>query len=152
MSRKALRALLNWAYTVFPIEIGDEVKITVKFQRGMDPTVSEYKWCEIASADVIVDPTQPCDQVGTTKTNYVTVGGDSSLNYIAQGDADYADDYNTTDYIGFCAALPGYNPRLCGGALCAQRTIREIEYSVFRICGWYYDCRLRLVAADTCYR
>ena len=73
----------------------NEVKITVKFQRGMDTAYSEYKWCEKTNANTVVDPKNPCKVVGETK-NYVTIGGDASLSYIAQGDAEYVDNNLTT--------------------------------------------------------
>ena len=75
----------------------DEIRIKVTYQRGFSKDGALYKWCKKSAAEETIDP-KNCGAANETSLNYVTLGGDSRLNYIAKGDASYVDK-NLTTYV-----------------------------------------------------
>ena len=74
----------------------DEIRIKVTYQRGFSQEAALYKWCEKNDAEETYNA--DCSPVNTESLNYVSLGGDSRLNYIAKGDASYVDK-NLTTYV-----------------------------------------------------
>lgn len=69
----------------------NEVKITVRYQRGIDRTYPSYRWCEVVN-----DNSTTCANDIGGEVMYVAIGGDSNNSYIAQGEPSYVDSNITT--------------------------------------------------------
>ena len=68
------------------------VKITVRYQRGINRDYATYKWCQRTNAN-----TESCSNDIGGSVNYIDIGGDYSSRYIAVGDPEYVDNNITTD-------------------------------------------------------
>jgi len=80
----------------------NQVKITVQYQRGFSVEYATYQWC-------VLNTVGECGSYLGDPINYVDVGGDSSLSYIALGDASHADK-NLTTYTFVVPKYDNDNP------------------------------------------
>ena len=72
----------------------NEVKITVRYQRGIDRGQSVYTWCERDNENAS-ECNSNLNALELGEVNYIDIGGDNK-EYFSQGDANYADNNITT--------------------------------------------------------